>query len=103
MESMTSHTPDAEDSLTYEDWIEQYRPIANTVAKYAPFDGLMFETYGTAAAAVAAADPACVWTIVDVGTDGLWLLSGGHWVNRLGYFITERPWTAEHTAEICLG
>lgn len=89
-------------AVSYDDWRDTYRPVRNTLRTDAPFDGLMFETFGPELDAVAAADPACVWTIVD-GEDGdLWLLSGCHLVNRLGYLITERPWQGDGQLEIRL-
>lgn len=89
-------------ALSYDDWLDAYRPIRNSLRPAAPFDGLMFETFGLELDAVAAADPACVWTIVDGEDESLWLLSGCHFVNRLGYFITERPWSGIKQLEIRL-
>lgn len=89
-------------ALSYDEWRDAYRPVRNTIRTDAPFDGLMFETFGLELDAVAAADPACVWTIVDGECDRLWLLSGCHVVNRLGYLITERPWAGEGQLEIRL-
>ncbi|MFN6951352.1 MAG: hypothetical protein ACK4NE_01990 [Albidovulum sp.] len=89
-------------TLTFDDWRDAYRPIRNTLRPAAPFDGLMFETFGPELDAVAAADPACVWTIVDGEDESLWLLSGCHFVNRLGYLITERPWSGIDQLEIRL-
>ncbi len=89
-------------ALSYDDWRDAYRPVRNTTRKDAPFDGLMFETFGPELDAVRAADPACVWTIVDGEDDSLWLLSGCHFVNRLGYFVTERPWNGIDQLEIRL-
>jgi hypothetical protein len=89
-------------ALTYDDWRDAYRPIPNALRSAAPFDGLMFETFGPERDAVAASDPACVWTIVDGEDESLWVLSGCHFVNRLGYFITERPWAGAKPVEIAL-
>ena len=36
-------------------------------------------------------DPATVWTLVDDGDDGECILSGSHFVNRLGYLISTVP------------
>lgn len=39
-----------------------------------------------------------VWTIVESGSDedGNWYASPGlHYVNRIGYVMTEKPWTDE--------
>lgn len=33
-----------------------------------------------------------LWTIVDGDDGGLWALSGWHYVNRIGYLITEEDW-----------
>lgn len=87
-------------ALTYDDWRDQYRPIANTVADWASFDGTLFKTYGPEFDAVRAADPACIWTLVDGDDDDMYVVSGCHFVNRLGYFITERPWIGEGEVEI---
>jgi hypothetical protein len=32
--------------MTYDEWIEKYRPIKNPLNPDAPYDGTMFETYG---------------------------------------------------------
>lgn len=67
----------------------------------APFDGCVFETFGPELDAVRAADPACVWTLVSSDDDdGLYLLTGCHFVNRLGYLITERPWQGDGQFDI---
>lgn len=89
-------------ALSYDEWRDAYRLVRNTIRTNAPFDGCMFETFGPELDAVAAADPACVWTIVDGEDDRLWLLSGCHFVNRMGYLVTERPWAGEVQLEIRL-
>jgi hypothetical protein len=89
-------------TLTFDDWRDAFRPIRNALRPAAPFDGLMFETFGPELDAVVAADPTCVWTIVDGEDESLWLRSGCHFVNRLGYFITERPWQGAEPVEIAL-
>ncbi|MBA5775636.1 hypothetical protein H2509_00695 [Stappia sp. F7233] len=86
--------------LTYDHWCEQYRPMANTLIDNAPFDGAMFETFGAELDAVRAADPACAWTLIAGDDDTLVILSGIHFANRLGHFITERPWVGGEPAEI---
>ncbi|ADZ69111.1 hypothetical protein [Polymorphum gilvum] len=83
-------------AISYDDWLASNRPVRNTIRTDAPFDGLMFETFGPELDAVKAADPACVWTLVSGDDDdGLYLLSGFHFVNRLGYLITECPRAGE--------
>lgn len=79
----------------FDEWMEQYRPIPNPTGDsgFAANDvSYMYETYGEELAAVKEAyrkNPATVWTITD-GDDGEWYLGDGfHFVNRVGYFITE--------------
>ncbi len=84
---------------TYEEWDAKYKPIQNQVEAHAPFDGRMFETFGAELQAVRdVADPAKVWTLIE--SDGcLYLSAGFHFVNRLGYFITENPVVPEDADE----
>jgi hypothetical protein len=45
-------------------------------------------------------DPKHLWTIVDA--DGsLYAVSGWHFVNRIGYILTEEAWTEETEAVWC--
>ena len=75
----------------YEEWIEAFRPIQNPLAPEGPFDGWMFETYGPEFAKVQAANPRHVWTLLDAEGSDI-IAAGLHYVNRIGYFITELPW-----------
>ena len=53
--------------------------------------GCLFETYGEELAFVRTQDPKTVWTLLD-GDDGdLYLVSGYHFVNRIGYRVA-RVW-----------
>jgi hypothetical protein len=53
-----------------------------------------FETFGEDFAAVEAADPLTVWTIVEGDeTENQYLLPGFHHVNRIGYVLAEQPIT----------
>lgn len=42
-----------------------------------------------------------VWTLVDGDNGGSYLITGYHWVNRIGYVITEQPW--DHDYEVVWG
>jgi hypothetical protein len=53
-------------------------------------DGCLFETYGEEIEFVRNQDPATVWTWVD-SDDGPLLLSGLHYVNRIGYLVSTKP------------
>ena len=87
--------------MTWEEWEEQYKPETNTLVREAPMDGYMFETYGEEFKYVTSRckDNAYqLWTVIDSG-DKLYLSMGYHVVNRLGYILTEVPWTEEQLKE----
>jgi hypothetical protein len=77
--------------MDYEDFIQTYKPITNHLDLNASFDGYMFETYGAEVEFVKKADPAHIWTYGDGDDSGSYIWNGWHFVNRLGYFITELP------------
>jgi hypothetical protein len=53
--------------------------------------GCLFETYGEEFDFVCKQDPSTVWTLVDDGEGGESLMSGFHFVNRLGYLVSTVP------------
>lgn len=80
--------------LNWEDqldaWEAKYQPIQNHID---PKSYDKFETYGEEldyVLSINKTDPKRVWTLVD-GEDGLYIVSGCHFVNRLNYFITKNP------------
>lgn len=92
------------DEKAYEDFIEKYKPIENPIGENVPFDGFMFETYGEELDFVQKRyekAPGTVWTILD-GEKGSYLASGYHFVNRLGYMVTENPYIGAELLEIKL-
>jgi hypothetical protein len=79
--------------MTEEEWFEKFKPKVNPTGDSGmSIDGVhyMFETYDPDHAKVLAADPACVWTLLDCDNCEV-IGEGYHWVNRIGYFITEVP------------
>lgn len=76
--------------MSFDEWVEEYKPIKNTIDSNASYDGLMHETYGKEEEFVRKADDAKIWTLID--TDGENQIDNGYArVNRMGYFITEKP------------
>lgn len=57
----------------------------------ASWQGCLFETFGEEAQFVRKQDPATIWTLVEDSEDGECILSGFHFVNRLGYFVSTVP------------
>jgi hypothetical protein len=76
--------------IEYDEWAEEFKPRGNLLQKDGedgPHNGTLYETFGAELQAVLDADPALVWTLMDDGTLG----SGYHLVNRMGYFICQKP------------
>lgn len=79
--------------ITWEQFEQQYFPMQNHIDTNASFGGYMFETYGAEydhVMFVYNQKPECVWTVM-ADTGNVDITSGLHFVNRLGYIITEAP------------
>jgi hypothetical protein len=81
--------------LTIEEWEHHFKPVNNHIDLESSFDGIMFETYTEEydyVASIGQKQPNRIWTLVD-GEDGNTLIIN-RWafVNRIGYFITEKPY-----------
>lgn len=82
------------------DEFEEYLPIENMFDDNASLDGVMFETYGNEleyVQSVHGLTPNRVWTYVDGDDDNPCIISGFHFVNRIGYLITEKEFIGEVT------
>ena len=62
----------------------------------------MFETFGDELDFVSRQDPETIWTLVEVDDGKECLLSGYHWVNRLGYLVSTVPVPSEVRIEVTL-
>ena len=64
--------------------------------------GCLFETYGEEFAFVRQQDPRTIWTLLD-GDDGdMYVVSGLHYVNRVGYLLSTIPVPDDVTVEVHL-
>jgi len=86
--------------MDFDEWFDTYKPIPNNIDTNASFDGHMFETYGDEVEFVKKADPAYIWTYGDGDDGGSYVWNGWHFVNRIGYFITEVPCPADTTIQV---
>lgn len=86
--------------LTWEEFEAQFKPIKNPFGEDAALDGFMFETYEPEATLVKAADPMKVWTHIDGDNNCTLITEGWHYVNRIGYVLTEVPFDPNCTYEI---
>lgn len=92
-----NQTPIIEPYFPWTKWVATYKPILNPQYndENESYNGTMFETYGEDLAYVMAhgqKHPNTVWTLLDVGERQMPVVSGYHFVNRFGYFITEVPY-----------
>jgi hypothetical protein len=79
--------------MNYETWIETYKPVTNSMVDGAPYNGFMFETYGEELEQIKLQPENHIWTLRD--GDGATTITCGYGVvNRLGYFITAKPWVS---------
>jgi hypothetical protein len=82
--------------LTEDAFDEQYPLLTNHLNPnaswgYGESGGCLFETYGEEIRFVREQHSRTIWTIID-GDDGdLYVVSGYHFVNRVGYLISENP------------
>lgn len=90
-------------NITYEEWVEKFKPIQNELADNASFEGMMFETYGVeldyVLTIVRRTNGLLVWTYID-GDGGTYIVEGYRLVNRIGYFITQVPYEENDAIEI---
>ena len=89
--------------LTFEEADEQFRFIPNNYDEYSSFDGLMFETYGDEVEFVKSQSPDKIWMYGDGDDGGLYIWSGWGFVNRIGYFVSEKPVPANTIIQIQVG
>jgi hypothetical protein len=84
---------------SFENWEAAYKPVRNPLNPDGAHNGYMFETYGEEFEKARNTSIENIWTLVE--DDGMEaILSGFHLVNRIGYFITEVPWTEETAVNI---
>ena len=82
--------------LTEDQFDEQYPLVVNHFNPSAGWAlgearGCLFETYGQELEYIKRQDPQRVWTLID-GDDGdMYVVSGFHWVNRVGYLLSRDP------------
>lgn len=76
----------------WDKWAEKYKPVKNHFSK--DDNNYTFETYGDEVEFVKSHDQHYIWTWVDGDMSSL-VVAGYHFVNRIGYHISEIPWTDE--------
>ncbi len=69
--------------MNEQQWLNEYNPIEFGT------DGILWDNDHPILKLVPANH---IWTLLDEGGE-TWISAGAHFVNRLGYYITEKPWT----------
>lgn len=88
-------------SLTWDEWQEQFKPMKNTLHSYDPTSPA-FETYGEELEFVKQyVDENKVWTMIDFGYGSV-IVNGMRWINRMCYYVTEKPWDENDDYEVAL-
>ena len=85
--------------INFVKWFETYKPIPNHIDKNGTYCGIdninySFETYGDEKEFVAKQDPKFIWTLVE-GDKHMWIQNGAWLVNRLCYFVCDKPYEKE--------
>jgi len=83
-----------EKTLTFDDWIEKFKPIKNHIEDHGSFNGLIFETYDEELEFVQKQNPHNIWTMV-WAEDCYAVVPGFRWVNRENYLISEVPFSED--------
>jgi hypothetical protein len=80
-------------TLSFEEFVEKYKPKKNHIDSNAAYDGCMFETYGPEVEFVLSQMKFnTVWTIINCPDEESWLIPGYHYVDRFGYFVCEEQY-----------
>jgi hypothetical protein len=80
--------------ITEDEWIAEFEPRLNPAdpdGEDGSWGGCLYEPEDISRLGPS---PAHTWTLLDC--DGQMVIaSGWHWVNRMGYFVTRKPWTED--------
>lgn len=85
--------------MNEDDWAEKYKPLAAPIQgsgfSFGDDDTLIDGHRPEEVAALIAAGDDRIWTVIDGDEGDTVIVSGRHFVNRVGHIITEEPWGPE--------
>lgn len=86
-------------TMTETKWEHKYRLVPNHLNPDATWyiddgPGHLFETFGKELLFVLDQDHHKVWTLLEDDAGVSYVRNGMHVVNRVGYFVSEKPWPA---------
>lgn len=79
--------------ITLDEWVDTYKPVINPNNDWGG-EYSAFETFTPDVTFVSSQPDNTIWTEMDSG-EGVSIVSGYHLVNRIQYYITEKPWTED--------
>lgn len=86
-------------------WERKYKPMANLLTdEDRGFNNTLFETFGADlefVRRIMSVRPRHVWTLVDTD-EGQHIVPGYHLVNRVGYFITNEPFSDDDQVNLSI-
>lgn len=83
--------------ITEDEFDRQYPLVTNHLNPHASWafgdsgPGYLFETFGVELRFVREQDPRRIWTLIDGDDGNLYVASGFHVVNRVGYLVSQFP------------
>ena len=86
--------------ITETQFFDEFTLVENHLDDNAAWDNCMFETYDEEEVYVRAQDNNNVWTIVEGDNDTMFIESGYHFVNRMGYLITKEKWIEDTNVSV---
>jgi len=81
--------------MTTSEWEDIFQPIQNPNEE----EKYSFETYGEDLEFVASQMPEFIWTEMD-GDNGVYIVSGMHYVNRIQYYVCKTPIPLDKDIEV---
>lgn len=78
-----------ENKMSFDKWWDKYKPINKDKDND---EEQIFETYGEDLERILKTPNIYLWTLIDGDYDTQWILPGYHVVNRIGFYVTEKPW-----------
>lgn len=99
--------PEVFNEITEGEFDRDYQLLENHInpnASWAYDDrpGCLFETFGEELDFVSRQDPQTIWTLIDGDDNEMFLVSGAHFVNRVGYLVSTKPVPANTTVQVNL-
>jgi hypothetical protein len=84
--------------LSEDEWENTFELVENHITG----EGQLFETYGDELEFIQNLPDQNVWTLADGDDGGIYISEGMHFVNRIGYYVTAKPWSKESSYSICV-